>query len=104
MTADQVRESHPAPAPGADPCPAISILFVQIREVYDGTLIFRCEVCGAEWPRFEEGDWRHDKALEIIAERRGDPIAPLPEPTVEPSPEPPAVEPLAEPEPLPQES
>lgn len=37
------------------------------RGVYDGVLIWLCPDCGYAWPRFPEGGYLYDKALEIIA-------------------------------------
>lgn len=48
------------------------IIGIAIRGVYDGVLIWACPDCGHQWPRFPEGDRRHDKAVELIeSARRG---------------------------------
>lgn len=43
-------------------------LGIEVRGVYDGVLIWKCEKCNHMWPRFSEENWErlHKKALEII--------------------------------------
>lgn len=38
---------------------------IEVRGVYDGVLIWQCQVCDALWPRFADGP-RHLAALELI--------------------------------------
>ena len=43
-------------------------LGIEVRGVYDGVLIWKCEDCNHQWPRFSREGWErlHVKALEII--------------------------------------
>lgn len=34
--------------------------------IYDGVLYWACPVCGLRWPRFPEGDWRRQVALDLL--------------------------------------
>jgi uncharacterized membrane protein len=39
----------------------------EIRGVYDGILLWRCQYCHHMWPRFSPPGRLHDEAMEIIA-------------------------------------
>jgi hypothetical protein len=45
-------------------------LGIEVRGVYDGVLIWKCENCFHMWPRFSQENWErlHNKALDIIKE------------------------------------
>lgn len=48
-----------------------TIYGVEIQGVYDGILIWGCQICGHRWPRFEPPGRLFDKGTEIIAEYVG---------------------------------
>jgi hypothetical protein len=60
-------------------CPDCGLRFqwipVEHPEVFDGILIWQCQVCGHRWPRFATGRL-HEAALRILREDPPDPADP----------------------------
>lgn len=53
------------PSLGFVRCPHLNVIGVEVQDVYDGVLYWRC-MCGVAWQRFDTGDRLHAIAQPYI--------------------------------------